>query len=51
VVVVVAPTVLGAFPDVLDAFLSVLDRSMLAFLSLCWPFVVVITSEQQSRHQ
>ena len=46
VVVAIVHVVLGAFLDVLDTFLGVLDRSVLAFLSLCWPFVVVIAFEQ-----
>jgi hypothetical protein len=36
VVVTIVPTVLGAFPDVLYAFLGILDGSVLAFLSLCY---------------
>jgi hypothetical protein len=51
VVVAIVHVVLGAFLDVLDTFLGVLDRSVLAFLSLCWPFIVIITFEQQPRHQ
>jgi hypothetical protein len=51
VVVAVVPAVLGAFLGVLASFPVVLDRSMLAFLSSYWPFVVVIALEQQSRHQ
>jgi hypothetical protein len=50
-VVPVVPVALGAFLDVFIAFPVVPDRSMLAFLSLCWPFVVVVTFEQQTRHQ
>jgi hypothetical protein len=46
VVVVVVPTVFDELPDVLDTFLDVLDGSMLAFLSSCWPFVVVVAFEQ-----
>jgi hypothetical protein len=33
---------------VLDTFSVVLHGSVLAFLSLCWPFVVIVTFEQQS---
>ena len=44
VVVVVVPTI----PD---AFLDILDISVLAFLSSCWPFVVVVAFEQQPCHQ
>ena len=51
VVVVVVPTVLDAFLDVLDTFLDVLDGSLLAFLSSCWPFIVVVAFEQQPHHQ
>jgi hypothetical protein len=51
VVVVVVPAVLGAFLGVLASFPIVLDGSMLAFLSLCWPFAVVVAFEQQSCHQ
>jgi predicted tellurium resistance membrane protein TerC len=47
VVVDVVPAVLG----VLASFPVVLDGSVLAFLSLCWPFVVVVAFEQKSRHQ
>jgi hypothetical protein len=48
VVVAIVPTVLDAF---LDVFLDILDGSMLAFLSLCWQFIVLVTFEQQPRHQ
>ena len=58
VVVPIVPIVINAFLDVLDTFLDVLasfpvilDGSVHAFLSSCWPFVVVIAFEQQSRHQ
>jgi hypothetical protein len=51
VVVVVVPAALDTFLDVLDAFLVVLTESVLAFLSFCWPFVVVVAFEQQPRHQ
>ena len=51
VVVVVVPAVLNAVLGILAAFPVVLDRSMLAFLSSCWPFVVVVAFEQQPRHQ
>jgi hypothetical protein len=46
VVVAIVPAVLGASLDVLASFLVVPDGSVLAFLSSCWPFVVVITFEQ-----
>jgi hypothetical protein len=46
VVVDVVPAVLG----VLASFPVVLDKSVLAFLSLCWPFVIVVAFEQQSYH-
>ena len=49
--VVVVPAVLDAFLGILVAFPVVLDGSVLAFLSLCWPFVVVVAFEQQPRHQ
>jgi hypothetical protein len=42
VVVAVVPAILVTFLDVLAAFPDVIDGSVLAFLSLCWPFVVVI---------
>jgi hypothetical protein len=45
VVVVVVPIVINAFLDVLDTFLDVLDGFVLAFLSSCRPFVVVIAFE------
>jgi hypothetical protein len=51
VVVAVVHVVLDTFLGVLDTFPVVLDGSVLAFLSLCWPFVIAITFEQQSRHQ
>jgi hypothetical protein len=51
VVVVVIPAILDAFLDVLGAFLGILDGSVLAFLSPCWPFVVVVAFEQQPHHQ
>jgi hypothetical protein len=51
VVVDVVPAVLGVFRGILAAFPVVLDGSVLAFLSSCWPFVVVIAFEQQSCHQ
>jgi hypothetical protein len=51
VVVAVIPVILGAFLGVHASFPIVLDGFVLAFLSLCWPFVVVLTFEQQSRHQ
>jgi hypothetical protein len=51
VVVDVVLAILGTFLDVLAAFPIVLDGSVLAFLSSCWSFVVVIAFEQQSRHQ
>jgi hypothetical protein len=51
VVVVVIPAILDAFLDVLGAFLGTLDGSVLAFLSSCWPFVVVVAFEQQPHHQ
>ena len=38
----VVPIVLGAFIGVLASFPVLLDRSVLAFLSLCWPFAVVV---------
>jgi hypothetical protein len=41
----------GGSATILAAFPVVLDRSMLAFLSSCWPFVVVVAFEQQPRHQ
>jgi F0F1-type ATP synthase assembly protein I len=50
VVVVVVPAVIDAFLDVLATFLVVLDGSMLAFLSSCWPFIVVVIFEQQPHH-
>jgi hypothetical protein len=51
VVVVVVRAVLGAFLDVLALFPVILNGSVLAFISLCWPFVVVIVFEQQQHHQ
>jgi hypothetical protein len=45
VVVDVVSVVLSAFLDVLATFPVVLDESVLAFPSLCWLFVVVITFE------
>jgi hypothetical protein len=51
VVVDVIPVVLGAFPGILASLPAVLDGSVPAFLSLCWPFVVVVAFEQLSRHQ
>ena len=51
VVVATVPAVLSAFLGVLASFPIVLDGSMLAFLSLCWPFAVVVAFEQQSCHQ
>ena len=36
---------------VLASFPVVLDESVHAFLSSCWPFVIIIAFEQQSRHQ
>jgi hypothetical protein len=51
VVVAVVPTVLGTFFGVLASFPVVLDESVHAFLSSCWPFVIIIAFEQQSRHQ
>jgi Mg2+/citrate symporter len=54
VVVAVVPAILGAFLDVLVALVAfpvVLDRSMLAFSSLCWPFALVVAFEQQPCHQ
>jgi hypothetical protein len=51
VVVVVFPAALGAFLEVLATFIVILDRSVLAFLSTCWPFVVVVAFKQQPRHQ
>jgi hypothetical protein len=50
-VVVFLPAVLGTFLGVLASFPAVLDRSMPPFLSLCWPFAVVVTFEQLSCHQ
>ena len=50
-VVAVVHVVLDTFLGVLDTFPVVLDGSVLAFLSLCWPFVVVVTFEQQPCHQ
>ena len=46
VVVDVVLAILGMFLDVLAAFPIVLDGSVLAFLSSCWSFVVVIAFEQ-----
>ena len=51
VVVVVVPVVLDAFLGILASFTVVLDGSVPAFLSLCWPFVVVVIFEQQPHHQ
>jgi hypothetical protein len=51
VVEVVVRVVLGAFLGVLASFPVVLDGSVLAFLSLCWPFAVVVAFEQLSCHQ
>jgi hypothetical protein len=51
VVVAVVPAILDAFLDILVAFLIFLDRSVFAFLSWCWSFVVVIAFEQQPHHQ
>jgi hypothetical protein len=48
---VVVEVVVVVVPTVPDAFLDVLDRSVLAFPSSCWPFVVVVAFEQQPRHQ
>jgi uncharacterized membrane protein len=45
VVVPIVPIVINAFLDVLDTFLDVLDGFVLAFLSSCRPFVVVIAFE------
>jgi hypothetical protein len=50
VVVVVVPAVINTFLDALATFLVVLDGSMLAFLSSCWRFIVVVIFEQQPRH-
>ena len=44
VVVVVVPAVLDGVLDALNIF-------VLAFLSSCWPFVVVVAFEQQPHHQ
>jgi hypothetical protein len=51
VVVVVVHAVLDAFLGVLAVFPIVLDGFVLAFLSSCWPFVVVIAFEQRLHHQ
>jgi hypothetical protein len=51
VVVAVVPAILGASLGVLASFPVVLNRSVVAFLSLYWPFAVVVTFEQQSCHQ
>jgi hypothetical protein len=51
VVVVVVPAVPGAFLGVPASFPIVLDGFVLAFLSLCCPFDVVVAFEQQSCHQ
>jgi F0F1-type ATP synthase assembly protein I len=51
VVVAVVLAVLDAFLGVPVAFLDVIDGSVLAFLSSCWLFVVVVAFEQQPRHQ
>jgi hypothetical protein len=51
VVVVVVPAVPDAFLGVTASFHVVPDRSVLAFLSSCWPFVVVVAFEQQPCHQ
>jgi hypothetical protein len=48
---VVVEVVAVVVPDALNKFLDALDESVLAFLSSCWPFVVVVTFEQQPRHQ
>jgi hypothetical protein len=45
-VVAVVPVILGTFLGILASFLVVLDGSVLAFLSLCWPFAVVVVFEQ-----
>jgi hypothetical protein len=51
VAVTIVLIVHGAFLGILVASPIVLDGSVLAFLSSCWPFVAVIAFEQQSRHQ
>jgi hypothetical protein len=51
VVIVVVPAIPDAFLGVLASFPIILDESVLAFLSLCWPFAIVVAFEQQSRHQ
>ena len=51
VVIVVVPVVPDTFLGVLASFSVVLDGSVLAFLSLCWPFAIVVVFEQLSRHQ
>jgi hypothetical protein len=45
VVVAVVPVVLDTFLNVLASFPVILDRSVLAFLSSCWSFVVVFAFE------
>jgi hypothetical protein len=49
--VVVVEVVVAVVPAVLDRFLDALDGSVLAFLSSCWPFSVVVAFELQSYHQ
>jgi uncharacterized ion transporter superfamily protein YfcC len=51
VVVAVIPAILDTFLDILVAFLVILNGSVLAFLSSCWPFAVVVAFERQSCHQ
>jgi hypothetical protein len=51
VVVVVVPAIPDTFLDVLASFPVILDGSVHAFLSSCWPFVVLIAFEEQLRHQ
>jgi hypothetical protein len=46
VVVAVIPAVFGAFLSVLASFPVVPDGFVLAFLPLCWSFVVVVAFEQ-----
>jgi hypothetical protein len=50
VVVAVVTAVLGAFLGILASSPVGPDGSVLAFLSLCWPFAVVVVFDQQPRH-
>jgi hypothetical protein len=48
---VVVEVVVVVVPAVLDGVLDALNIFVLAFLSSCWPFVVVVAFELQPRHQ